>query len=109
MGFFDRLKAGLAKTRERLLKAIPWGGNLEEVLEELEMALLAADVGLSATEEILQEVRASGRKDLKEAVKEKLVGMLEPDERRATLRKLGFNPQKPKPVEPKGRWSWWWA
>jgi fused signal recognition particle receptor len=103
MGFFDRLKAGLAKTRERLLKAIPWGGNLEEVLEELEMALLAADVGLSATEEILQEVRASGRKDLKEAVKEKLVGMLEPDERRATLRKLGFNPQKPKPVEPKGR------
>lgn len=103
MGFFDRLKAGLAKTRERLLKAIPWGGNPEEVLEELEMALLAADVGLSATEEILQEVRASGRKDLKEAVKEKLVGMLEPDERRATLRKLGFNPQKPKPVEPKGR------
>ena len=29
--------------------------------------------------------------------------MLEPDERRATLRKLGFNPQKPKAVEPKGR------
>jgi len=103
MGFFDRLKAGLAKTRERLLKAIPWGGDPEEVLEELEMALLAADVGLAATEEILEEVRASGRKDLKEAVKEKLVAMLEPDERRATLRKLGFNPQKPKPVEPKGR------
>ena len=103
MGFFDRLKAGLAKTRERLLKAIPWGSDPEEVLEELEMALLAADVGLAATEEILEEVRASGRKDLKEAVKEKLVAMLEPDERRATLRKLGFNPQKPKPVEPKGR------
>lgn len=103
MGFFDRLKAGLAKTRERLLKAIPWGGDPEEVLEELEMALLAADVGLAATEEILEEVRASGRKDLKEAVKEKLVAMLEPDERRATLRKLGFNPRKPKPVEPKGR------
>ncbi len=103
MGFFDRLKAGLAKTRERLLKAIPWGGDPEEVLEELEMALLAADVGLAATEEILEEVRASGRKDLKEAVKEKLVAMLEPDERRATLRKLGFNPQKPKVVEPRGR------
>ncbi len=103
MGFFDRLKAGLAKTRERLLKAIPWGGDPEEVLEELEMALLSADVGLPATEEILKEVRASGRKDLKEAVKEKLVAMLEPDERRATLRKLGFNPQKPKPVEPRGR------
>jgi len=103
MGFFDRLKAGLAKTRERLLKAIPWGGDPEEVLEELEMALLAADVGLAATEEILEEVRASGRKDLKEAVKEKLVAMLEPDERRATLRKLGFNPKKPQAVEPKGR------
>ncbi|WP_448567201.1 signal recognition particle-docking protein FtsY [Thermus sp.] len=103
MGFFDRLKAGLAKTRERLLKAIPWGGDPEEVLEELEMALLAADVGLAATEEILEEVRASGRKDLKEAVKEKLVAMLEPDERRATLRKLGFNPKKPQVVEPRGR------
>jgi fused signal recognition particle receptor len=103
MGFFERLKTGLAKTRERLLKAIPWGGDPEAVLEELEMALLAADVGLAATEELIQEVRASGRKDLKEAVKEKLVAMLEPDERRATLRKLGFNPQKPKEVVPKGR------
>ncbi|WP_117237294.1 signal recognition particle-docking protein FtsY [Thermus sediminis] len=103
MGFFDRLRAGLAKTRERLLKAIPWGAPPEEVLEELEVALLAADVGLPATEQILKEVRASGRKDLKEAVKERLVGMLEPDERRATLRKLGFNPQKPRPVEPGGR------
>jgi len=27
MGLFDRLRAGLAKTRERLLKAIPWGGD----------------------------------------------------------------------------------
>ncbi|MFD3004460.1 signal recognition particle-docking protein FtsY [Thermus tengchongensis] len=102
MGFFDRLKAGLSKTREKLLRAVPWGADPEEVLEELEMALLAADVGLAATEELLAEVRASGRKDLKEAVKEKLVQMLEPDERRATLRKLGFRPQAPKPVEPKG-------
>ncbi|GAA6736038.1 signal recognition particle-docking protein FtsY [Thermus oshimai] len=102
MGFFDRLKAGLAKTRERLLGAIPWGGNPEEVLEELETALLAADVGLRATEELLEALRASGRKDLKEAVKEKLVQMLEPEERRATLRRLGFKPQTPKAVEPKG-------
>ena len=35
-------------------------------------------------------------------VKEKLVQMLEPDERRATLRKLGFRPQKLRPVEPQG-------
>lgn len=102
MGFFDRLKAGLAKTRERLLGAIPWGENPAEVLEELETALLAADVGLKATEELLEAVRASGRKDLKEAVKEKLVQMLEPEERRATLRRLGFRPQSPKAVEPKG-------
>ena len=122
MGLFDRLRAGLAKTRERLLKAIPWGSDPEEVLEELEMALLAADVGVAATEELLKEVRASGRRaveggvgeerserrrsrwwrDLKEVVKEKLVQMLEPDERRATLRKLGFRPQKLRPVEPQG-------
>jgi len=66
------------------------------------MALLAADVGVAATEELLKEVRASGRRDLKEVVKEKLVQMLEPDERRATLRKLGFRPQKLRPVEPQG-------
>jgi len=57
---------------------------------------------VAATEELLKEVRASGRRDLKEVVKEKLVQMLEPDERRATLRKLGFRPQKLRPVEPQG-------
>jgi len=66
------------------------------------MARLGADGGVAATEELLKEVRASGRRDLKEVVKEKLVQMLEPDERRATLRKLGFRPQKLRPVEPQG-------
>ncbi len=102
MGFLERLRAGLSKTRERLFRAIPWSAPPEEVLEELEAALLAADVGLEATEALLEELRASGQKNLKETLKEKLALMLEPDPRRATLRRLGFHPQAPRMALPQG-------
>lgn len=103
MRWFDRLKAGLARTREALSRAIPWGGRPEEVLEELEMALLRADVGLEATEKILEEIRKSGKQNLKEAAKEAIALLLEPDERRAALRRLGFRPDATKRrVEPAG-------
>jgi len=62
------------------------------VLEELEYALIAADVGLAATEEILKEVREQRPKDLREAVKQAIMLQLEPDARRKKLRKLGFKP-----------------
>ena len=103
MAWLDRLKQGLAKTREALSRGVLWGGRPEEVLEELEMALLRADVGLEATEKILEEIRKSGKKDLKEAAKEAIALLLEPDERRAALRKLGFRPDATKKaVEPAG-------
>jgi len=103
MSWFDRLKQGLKKTSQTLTQAVPWGGDPEEVLEELEFALIAADVGIEATQEILKEVRESGKRDLREAVKQALVLQLEPDARRAKLRKLGFKPDaKKSTVEPKG-------
>ncbi len=103
MAWLDRLKQGLAKTREALSRGVLWGGRPEEVLEELEMALLRADVGLEATEKILEEIRKSGKQDLKEAAKEAVALLLEPDERRAALRKLGFRPDATKKaVEPAG-------
>ncbi|MGQ9510442.1 MAG: signal recognition particle-docking protein FtsY [Thermaceae bacterium] len=102
MGWFDRLKAGLSRTREALARAVPWGKSREKVLEELEVALLAADVGLEATEQILEAIRQSG-KDPKEAAKEAIALLLEPDERRKSLRKLGFRPDATKKtVEPAG-------
>lgn len=103
MSWFARLKQGLKKTAENLSKAVPWGGDPEEVLEELEYALIAADVGIEATEEILAEVRESSQKNLKEAVKLAIMLQLEPDERRRKLRKLGFKPDATKKfVAPKG-------
>lgn len=104
MSWLQRLREGLTKTRENITKAIPWGGNPEEVLEELEYALIAADVGVEATQEVIEEVRASGKRDLREAMKEALVLQLEPDARRAKLRKLGFKPDAKKAtVEPAGK------
>lgn len=66
MGFFDKLKAGLAKTRDALFGQI---SNLfrgfskvdEEMLEELEELLISADVGVGATEEILDRLRSKIR------------------------------------------------
>ncbi len=73
MGFFDRLKSGLAKTKnavfgkvDDILKAFVKVD--EELLEELEEILICADIGYETTEEIMDELRdavKSGR--LKEA------------------------------------------
>lgn len=104
MSWLQRLREGLSKTRQNLARAIPWNATPEEVLEELELALIGADVGVEATQEILQSVKDSGKKDLRQAVREALVQQLEPDERRAKLRRLGFKPDaKKSTVEPAGK------
>jgi fused signal recognition particle receptor len=71
MGLFDRIKAGLKKTRETLesgLGAIlPGRVKLDEaLLEELEERLLLSDVGLPTTQRLLESLRrrARGSEDL---------------------------------------------
>ena len=62
MGFLDKLKAGLGKTKNALIGQID---NVlktfvkidEDALEELEEALICADVGVAATEEIIETLR----------------------------------------------------
>ena len=62
MGFLDKLKAGLGKTKNALMGQID---NVlkafvkidEDALEELEEALICADVGVGATEEIIEMLR----------------------------------------------------
>ncbi|MCS7059329.1 MAG: signal recognition particle-docking protein FtsY [Meiothermus sp.] len=104
MSWLQRLREGLSRTRDNLAKAIPWGKNPEEVLEELEFALIAADVGVEASREVLEEVRRSGKKDLREALKQALTVQLEPDAFRAKIRRAGFSPDAKKSVvEPKGK------
>ena len=62
MGFFDKLKSGLAKTKNAIVGKID---NLfksfrrvdEDLFDELEELLISADLGVSTTEEILDELR----------------------------------------------------
>ncbi|MBQ6893595.1 MAG: signal recognition particle-docking protein FtsY [Clostridia bacterium] len=62
MGFFDKLKAGLTKTKNAFVGQVD---NLfksfvkvdEELFEELEELLICSDVGVGATEEILERLR----------------------------------------------------
>ncbi len=88
MGFFEKLKAGLAKTKQAVfgrLDAIFRGFSRvdEEMLEELEEVLITADVGVTATEAILEELREKIRKEklnepekVKTALQEILVAMI---------------------------------
>ena len=86
---FDRLKKGLEKTKKQLsdtFSAISFGRKIDESLfEDIEMVLLKADVGIEATEEIIEFLRKESKKrritegeDLKELLKEKLIEILTP-------------------------------
>jgi fused signal recognition particle receptor len=60
MGFFERLKNGLRKTKNALfggLGTLFRRGIDEDTLEELEELLICADVGYTATEEIIERLR----------------------------------------------------
>ncbi len=63
MAFLDKLKAGLLKTKKALFGGLDsllksFGKVDEDLLDELEELLICADVGVGATEEILDELRA---------------------------------------------------
>ena len=62
LGFFARLKAGLTKTRENIVKGIDrvfsgFSSIDEEFYEELEEILIMGDIGVKATGEILETLR----------------------------------------------------
>ena len=98
MNWLQRLQKGLSKTRRSIAEAVPWGESTQTVLEELEFALIAADVGVEATQEILETLRREAPKNLRQAAKEALALQLEPDARRAKLRRLGFKPDARKSI-----------
>jgi len=85
----ERLKNGLARTRGQLgkqLSALFGGGKIdEEVYEELETVLLTADVGVGATQALLEEVRTQVKRQalndtsqLRGALQDALVRLLQP-------------------------------
>ena len=84
MGFFDKLKSGLNKTKNAIVGKID---NIvksfrkvdEELFEELEEALISADIGVYVTEEILDRLRDTVKdKNIKESeeVKDELFEIL---------------------------------
>lgn len=87
MGFFDKLKQGLAKTRKGLIEKVESifsGRRIDfETLEELEEALLTSDVGVKATTEIIDFLKEKTKKGevkdvskIKEYLKSEMSAML---------------------------------
>ena len=84
MGFFDKLKNGLLKTKNAIVGKIDtlfksFRKVDEELFEELEELLISADMGVNTTEEILDELREFVKENkIKEAdeVKNALINML---------------------------------
>ncbi|WP_404414720.1 signal recognition particle-docking protein FtsY [Marinospirillum sp.] len=89
-GLFAKLKSGLAKTRGGFAEGLAglFGGERkidDELLEELETRLLMADVGMTATQEIIARLTEKvDRKQLNDApallqaLKDELKSLLEP-------------------------------
>lgn len=85
----ERLKAGLARTREQFggkLKSIFARGKVDdELLEELETLLLTSDVGMEATQHLLGALKARAKRDrletpaaIQQALADALLALLQP-------------------------------
>lgn len=73
MGWIDRLKEGLGKTRkgvERSLMQMMGRGLDPEVLEEVEASLLGADVGVRTADRLIERLRATAGGDPRESIQE---------------------------------------
>lgn len=81
MGLFQKIKNGLAKTREGVMKQVDsvfksFTKIDEELFEELEEILVSSDVGVATSEYIISELRARVKKE----------GAADPDEVKNLLR-----------------------
>ncbi len=87
MGFFDRLKEGLTKTKTGFVEKVEsiFAGRAvnEETLEELEETLILSDIGAASASEIVSHLREkAGRSEIREAgsvkdfLKQELVTLL---------------------------------
>ena len=62
MGFFDRLKRGLKKTKSTITERIDqvlvsFGKIDEELFEELEEVLITSDVGIDTSMKIIEDLK----------------------------------------------------
>ena len=83
LSWTERLKNGLAKTRQQLggqLSALFGGGKInEEIYEELETILLTSDVGINATQYLLEQLRNRVKKhDLQDKANKRMINADKP-------------------------------
>ncbi len=92
LSFAQRLKKGLAKTRQQLsgqLNSLFGGGKIDaDTYEELETILLTADIGIAATTQLLDNLKKRVKREnleettaLKQALKAELLAVLMPLEK----------------------------
>jgi fused signal recognition particle receptor len=94
---FDRMKQAVSRTRdnlgERIESVIALTREVDEAaLEDLEMSLLASDLGLTTTTEIINALRDRAKRqqirdgvELKELLKEQIKGILDEQQRPARI------------------------
>ena len=98
MGFFDKLKKGLNKTRENLTNKIEklvlgYADIDDDLLDELEETLIMADVGVKTTDKLMTAVRKgikkkeiNGPEDLKPFLQREIAAILTAGEENDTTR-----------------------
>jgi fused signal recognition particle receptor len=94
MAWFDRLRQGLGKTRALVtLGAVRRGNDWELDWDDLELALIAADVGAKLAAEVVGETKAARERGIgfREALESALLDQLERDSTRRKLRRVGFD------------------
>ena len=91
-GWLERLKSGLHRTRVNIIGLFTGGKVDEDFLEELEFALISADMGVSTVGELLTKLRDTiqlkGLKtqdEVRDALREEIVTLLTPAEGKIDL------------------------
>jgi fused signal recognition particle receptor len=98
MGFFDKLKLGMSKTKESLNEKInDVFSNFkkidEDLIEELEEILILSDIGMNTalkiTEKLRQRIKKENIKDeteVKKILKEEIINILEFEKEEQSLK-----------------------
>ena len=100
MGFFDKIKSGLSKTKQNMTNKLngviaSFTGENEEFFDELEELLIMADVGVAPTEKIIDALRERIKNDRisdTEAAREALIDILKNEIGEGEPLRLGTKP-----------------
>ncbi len=91
MGFFEKIKSGLAKTRDQLITRVEWaisGKPIDEdAFDEIEEAVILADAGFETAQLLVAALKSKWKRgqiktadDIKESMKEEIEKLLTPIE-----------------------------